>query len=434
MAGGRSSGGFEKAYTAYSAVLEALGHALDTRRLACQLTEDERERAGLMAVMDGADRSVRIPPRVRQAMDALLADLCRQLRDAAGLPDVSDATELAARLAGQDAGSRDRLADVVAQGSQGALLRERHMTADAFRKLLRKRKDAGKLALDRLVPWMCEQFRARGCEVSEEVVRGLFGDGEDDVQVPYCAGAILGGVNGQFRAGLIPLADMVGDSDPDEWLEEARKRLRFRSHSSMHKAIAAATSLKYDCVHKSLSGKKKAKRIQAEIRYCLEAWLNDVEEGREPDIDDMYRGVPVERMGALLPELAKRFGTKEQIYRAVSAKTGIKSGSVRRYFQSCGQLRCAPLVVYRAAEELARSDAPPPPVPRAKVRRRRLRSYLADNRTRKLASGLARQLADARSQLLAGGRDEAELECSFRDLRLRLIMTLKSRGRQAVRT
>jgi hypothetical protein len=221
-------------------------------------------------------------------------------------------------------------------------------------------------------------------------------------------------VGEEFLGGLIDLGDLVGERDPDQWLEEARLKLRFRSHSSLHKAVAEATSLKYDCVHKALSGRKKAKRIQAEIKYCLDQWLADAAAGREPEIADAHRGVPVEQMHGLLERLEQKFRTKEQIYRAIAGKTGLKTGSVRRYFQSNGQLKYAPLDVYDWAERLAQEDGQPC------VRQ----SYLADSRTKRAAERLAERAREALTRWRSC-EDDGELEMAFRELRRTLIVTIK---------
>jgi hypothetical protein len=293
------------------------------------------------------------------------------------------------------------------------------MDGTAFRRLLRERHDPESLAMVKLAPYLREQLRRRGFSVSEQEIREFF-DEESERQVPWCLKSIMAGVNGQFSTGLIPLEEMVGEEDPAEWLERVRQKLLFRSHSAMHKAIAEATSLKYDCVHKALSGSKKAKRIQAEIKYCLNRWLQEVEAGRDPRVDDEYRGVPVEWTCALLPQLEERFDSKEEIYRVISEKTDIKAGSVRRYFQSNGQLKCAPLTVYRLARRMAAG-----PGSSAAVRRRPARSsYLTDQQTRRTARKLAAKVNAALRRWRADGADP-DLEVEYRQLRRTLIMAIK---------
>jgi hypothetical protein len=285
----------------------------------------------------------------------------------------------------------------------------------------------------------------RGFTLSTEQIEALFEDDAEEARVPACVEIILEQVDDEFTMGLIPFEELVGDADPDEWLENVREKLLFRSHSAMHKAIAEASSLKYDCVHKALSGKKKAKRIQAEVKYCLDRWTRAVDEDREPDINPDYRGVPVDWTCDLMDKLEPRYPTKEQIYRVISERTGIKSGSVRRYFQNCGQLKYAPLVVYQCAQELLSQPVVNPKRKTAKKKSKPTRarnskktkksggrrkkkvtpqSYLEDARTRRAAYNLADRLNDTLEQM-NDGSDDDELEIEFLELRRRLIATIK---------
>ena len=272
----------------------------------------------------------------------------------------------------------------------------------------------------KVVPHVCRELARRGFELPEEEIGRWFDGAEADCQVPSCLRRIVAGLGPEFRTGLMGLEEMVGDADPDQWLEAARVKLQFRSHSSMHKAIAEATSLKYDCVHKALSGRRKAKRIQAEIKYCLERWLREHDGGQEPSIPEDYRGVPVQRMYALMARLETKYPTKEDIYRLISERTGIKTGSVRRYFQSNGQLKYAPLAVFRCAESLAAEERPV----------LQPRTYLADTRTRQVAKELARKANDALLRWQGNGRT-VENELAFKELRRALIVTLKERRSRA---
>ena len=120
-------------------------------------------------------------------------------------------------------------------------------------------------------------------------------------------------------------------------------------------------------------------------------------------------------MHELLPALEERFGNKEAVYRRLARQTGIKPGSVRRYFQKGGQLKCAPLAVYRVAAELADGNG-------CSART----SYLADRRTRRLASRTARQMNELLRQWRKTGRPE--FETAYRRLRHSLIALIKEHG------
>jgi hypothetical protein len=96
----------------------------------------------------------------------------------------------------------------------------------------------------------------------------------------------------------------------------------------------------------------------------------------------------------------------------------VKTGSVRRYFQSNGQLKYAPLAVYRCAAALTSEEEAP-------VRRT---SYLVDSRTRRIAERLADKVNEAFSVWQCDEEDE-DLQYAYRELRRVLILTIKERRR-----
>jgi len=119
----------------------------------------------------------------------------------------------------------------------------------------------------------------------------------------------------------------------------------------------------------------------------------------------------------LLPRLLELFRTKQAAYRFISARTGLRAGSIRRYFQDDGRLKFAPLTVYRVAKQLAdgqiqvpRSEAP------SSARRPR----------RKGAENVAKKAQDALSKWRLDKENE-ELARDFKDLRHQLIAELKHR-------
>ncbi len=407
-------------YRAYVEVLEALGHAVETSAVASHLSADDGERLEtlLAEAVEGKEPDGPVEDGVVERMRELTASLIEEVAQAArevcdGRQTAQGVAEALRKAAEAD---REAAADTVLLNGHRQFLRGRSCRLSELHRILDERGDQDELALVKLVPFVRRELARRGIEAGDEEISSWFEPEAEDRDVPHCLKRILSGINGEFETGLIELEEMIGDADPDEWLEDVRVRLLFRSHSAMHKAIAEATSLKYDCVHKALSGRQKAKRIQAEVKYCIEVWLRDLEEGREPDIDDDYRGVPVERMHVLLPALEKAFPTKEEIYRTVSSRTHVKTGSVRRYFQSNGQLKYAPLSVYRCARALADGKVAQAPPSRD--------SYLADRRTRRLADELARKARDTLQRWRAEG-DAPELEIAFKEIRRALIVTIK---------
>jgi hypothetical protein len=218
----------------------------------------------------------------------------------------------------------------------------------------------------------------------------------------------------QASLSRIPWNVLVGDQEPDAWLEMARRALLFHSHSAMHQAIAQASGLSYHTVHKCLSGSRKPRRIPRAISTCLTGWLDCLAAGGAPDIPDEFRAVPADRMQGLLPALLARCSTKSAIYEALAQRTGVQPTTMRRYFCDNGQACYAPLPVYRAAQELAAPACPPA----------RDSSYLADEQTRRLAYRLADRLRAVLSRWKCNGPDP-DLELEYRRLRRTLISTIK---------
>jgi len=399
------------AYDDYAGLLSATGHEVALPVLAQHLAGGEERAADVEATLLRRGTGEDIERAAAERMRELLDRLAEEIRDVLGDDAPSDVGGLAEALRGCSAEQRDLAADVVLLNGHRQFLRPRRVRLAEVRQVLA---ESGELALVKVLPHVRRELARRGIDVAEGEVERWFDGADADCEVPKCLKGIVAGLGPAFQTGLIDLEKMVGHTDPDRWLEAVRLKLQFRSHSAMHKAIAEATSLKYDCVHKALSGRHKAKRIQAEIKYCLERWLREADNGGEPAIPEEYRGVPVRKMHGLMARLESKYRTKEDIYRLLSERTGIKTGSVRRYFQSNGQLKYAPLAVCRCAEQLAAEGRAAEP----------RRSYLADVRTRRVAQELAQKANEALVQWHRGSAGVEE-ELAFKELRRALIVTLK---------
>ena len=218
---------------------------------------------------------------------------------------------------------------------------------------------------------------------------------------------------GNSKSALIPLEELTEGEELEEWLEQTRQKLLFRSHSAMHKALAACTELKYSCIHKALTGSRKPQRIRASIKRRLHSWLEKMENGQEIEVDDEYRGVPAEWLQSLLPRLKRKFSTKQDLYRYLAKNTQVSPASIRRYFQADGQVSCAPLDVYKHARKVAfnsRSRMSPD-------------SYLSDDEVSETAQEIAQKLKKAWERWQE--EEDKKAEGEYRRLRRMLIATLK---------
>ncbi len=405
-----------EAYEDYVDLLSVAGHGVKLPALARHLAGGEEQAAAVEAALRSRTGGGQIDRTATERMQTLLHGLIREMREPLGEAAPEQPAALREALTQGSLKERDAAADAVLLNGHRQFLQPSTMSAGELRGLLAEREAEGDLAMVKVVPHVQRELARRGVEASEAEIGRWFAAEDPEERVPGCLRTIAGGLGAGFRTGLVALEEMVRGQDPDEWLEQTRSALRFRSHSSMHKAIAEATSLKYDCVHKALSGRKKAKRIQAEIKYCLELWLREQQAGRDPGIPEEYLGVPVKEMHGLMARLENLHPTKEDVYRLISERTGIKTGSVRRYFQNNGQLKYAPPSVFRCAAELAAQERP------VRVRD----SYLSDPRTRQLAEDLAHRANEALSRWNAAD-GTAEHELAFKETRRALIVTLKER-------
>ena len=150
-----------------------------------------------------------------------------------------------------------------------------------------------------------------------------------------------------IHSELIPLSDLTGHTNPDEWLEWARRKLRFRSPRAMHRALADATGLDYGSLHEALNEPSRGTCIRPAVKHRLERWLEKVTWGDDIDVDDRYRAVPVEQLKRLLPRLNGKFRAGQELYRC----TAEDMAPVRRYFRVNGELTYAPLSLDRPLYE-----------------------------------------------------------------------------------
>lgn len=397
----------------YVFLLEALGYRVNQAALKAHLGGKSEEKGRSAKRPDGPNGSAgrrRIQSLYDNLGDLLAAELAadRSLFNGKAL----DEEEIRRVLGAAAPERRQTLARAIESGMHAPFVGPREMPIGDFHRLLKEYAQGQSIARTKLIEHLRGQFAARGIEMSFDAIEERFRSNTKVRSMPACAEEIIRALGPEFRTGLIPIEEMTGERDPQEWLDEVRAKLHMRS-SAMHKAIAEATGLKYDAVHKALSGKKKAQRIQGGIKECLDRWLAAVEKGEPIDVNPEYRGCAVEDLRRLLPALAGRFRSKEAVYRQLSRMVAIKPGSIRRYFQGSGKILCVPLNLFECAQSLA-SGQP-------SIRRR---SYLDNQHIRMRAYALA----DRANRILRAWHENDEndeLEMEFRNLRLSIIVTMK---------
>lgn len=414
--------GFAKSYEAYTSVIEALGYEVDDTKVLERVADVPATRARLQeflqAYRSGALNGELVDRGVWQRTERLRRDLAAQIEpEAVRLGDAraQRPAELGTLVAGLPESYRDWLADIVAHTEHRELVKARKMPVEEFQKLLRDFAGEQTLARQKLIAHMKNELLKRGIEMSCQAIEERFRSHPAVRTMPYCVRQILKGLGPEFRTGLVPMRRLTRGRDADEWLRRVQRELMFRSQSAMHKAIAEATGLGYDCIHKALSGRKKAKRIHVCVKRCLDSWTRKARRGEDIDVREGYRGVPVSQLQGLVPRLLELFRTKEAAWRSISARTGVRVGSIRRYFRNDGQIRFAPLSVHRVAKGLAEGEMQAergrPSMP---VRRHQAEGAVAG----KAQEALSRWRRDKQNE---------NLERSFKDLRRELIVRLKRR-------
>ena len=421
--------GFVKSYVDYTSVLEAVGYEVEEAKILERVADAPRTRdrlkGFLTAYRNGMLNGELVDERVCRRVEGLFADLTAQIQPEAfrlagargpGRDD-DRSPDLAAVVAGLSDVRRDWLADIVALDEHRDLVKPRKMPVEEFQELLWEFAGDQTLARQKLVAHLRDELLKRGVDMSCEAIEERFRSDPAVRTMPYCVKQILRGLGEEFRTGLVPVRRLLGEEGFDEWLIRAQHKLMFKSQSAMHKAIAEVTGLRYDCIHKALSGRKKAKRIHVRIKRCLEGWIRKAEKGQDIGVSDEHRGVPVRETCALLPRLCELFRTKQAAYRFMAARTGLRAGSIRRYFQDDGLLKFAPLSVYRVAKQLVDGEieAPCSEVPSPERRQRPVAEHK-----------VAERAQDALSKWRLD-RHNDELARNFKDLRRELIIQLKTR-------
>ncbi len=309
------------------------------------------------------------------------------------------------------------LAGAVRSSRVGKLFQHRDVDASALRAALGNYSKGQNLARNRLVTHLHQLARKAGIRLSPSSIEERMRTATRAKSVPELLVRLVRELDGDFLSGLVPIESMTGKEEPSTWLEQAQDKLRIKSKNAMHTAVAEATSLRYDSVHKALTAPHRGRRIQKEIKDVLLNWLSKTGKGEELPINPRYRVVPCELMRSLKHQLISHYPSKGALVRAASEILGISSSCARRLLNGNGSARPVPMDAYAGLKKLLEA---PPSDP---ARHRRGHSYLSDDGTRKVAERLSRCAKQALRRWQA--MNDPRLHSEFKDLRLQLIVTLK---------
>ena len=216
------------------------------------------------------------------------------------------------------------------------------------------------------------------------------------------------------RGEMISVTEITFTHDPSEWFQDVCSKLCFKSQAAMHRAIALATGIKYDTVHKALTRCTPGRRIRAEIKDCLTRWLARHEKGLRPDTDLSLLSVPADEARGVLRALRYSYADFENALAEASQVSGSSRATLLRYL-SDSEEKPFPAEGYDALAHLLQ-------------RRRmmfRVMSYLSDDEKRTRVQRLSARLRE----FLARWRENparTAFHHRFRELRLQLIAEMKN--------
>ncbi len=419
------------AVSAYEGLLTAVGLKVDRAAL--------RRRVAEAAGYDGPTKMLfseahakkhpthTAPECLRRALDQLTADAVRRLRRRLNGASPKGRGRVTAEVLIQAIGKmasdqRQALGEALLKTPHGEIVRRPEISIEQFQGLLREYAQGQTLARKALIKHISKEFRKRGIEMSFDTIEERFRSNTTVKTMPACIVEIMKNLDGRFRTGLVPIEAMCGDSDPKDWLEERRRRYCFKSASAMHQALADATGLRYDSIHKALGSRSPARRIQKDIKDCFDAWEERFRKGEELGVSETYLGVPIEQVQHVLDRLRARYRGNGKLRALLSAELGVSASWAQRYLASKPRVKHMPMRYYRQLVKLA--EGPLRPVGE---------SYLKDEQTRELAETICERANQALMMAQrAAQAEEAKVDPEkalerYKKLRLRLIEVLKQR-------
>ncbi|HRU04986.1 MAG TPA: hypothetical protein P5137_04325 [Candidatus Brocadiia bacterium] len=367
------------------------------------------------------------PAEIADALTQMTGELAALVRDKANgaLPKTArkNGAALVEAVRALPAEKRAAVASHLAQSEHGRFLKPAEISVQEFQRLLKERSKGQTVARSKLVRFIQEEARKAGVDMSLDAIEERLRSNTKVRAVPACFAAIIENLDNRFLTGLTPIEKMTGDADPQEWLEARRRQLGFRSHNAMHKAVAQASGLNYEAVHKALTRPRNGQRIQDRIREVFEKWTAEAGAGRLPSppaASSRVVAAPAAEVRQTLEDLARFFDTRAALCLAAAAALGAPSSVVQQFLASPDSPASFTAAGLRSLKALLRQKRKAP-----------LRiSYLASEATRRLAQDLTAQVGAVRAAL-KNTPDSPSLRRAFKSLRLQLIMAMKQRWTRA---
>lgn len=320
-----------------------------------------------------------------------------------------------------DDSRRSTIASAASTGKHADFLRTREVAIEEFHKALQQYAGDQSVARSKLVEYIRAELEKLGIVISSASVEERLRRNTKVRTVPAGMIEIVRKLDTTFRSGLIPIETMTGEQDPGLWLEKSRQMLGFRSKNAMHKALAQATGVNYETIHKALTNPHVGQRIRVEIRERMNEWLDKAKRGEMLPVQatqPSHEGAaPIVR--PILRQLAALYPCINAMYREAAHAMGVGASSVRRIYEGGpnGRVSKQGIAALRGLLETRRNRPP-------------ATSYLLDRAARKLATALAEKAERAKLQWQAN--NDERLHDAFKRWRLKMIIALKE-GRIAER-
>jgi hypothetical protein len=182
----------------------------------------------------------------------------------------------------------------------------------------------------------------------------------------------------------------------------------------MHRALAQATTVNYETVHKALTNPRPGQRLQKEIIDTLLAWREAVRRGERLPVDArLLAGRSGGEVTGLLRRLSRQARSASELYRAGARALGVGPATVRSAVAGGGDRSFSARGV-KSLKELVKQ----------RENAGRQRTYLNAPTIRSAARQLAHRAEQARARWQAEPNNRA-LKNAFMVRRLELIVAIK---------
>ena len=354
------------------------------------------------------------PKGVFAAVDGLVHDLAATMKAAlngqakkvnGSIPKLCDAVK------GLEVEKRRTLCEEIERGAHASYLRRQELPIAEFHKALQAYAASQTVARGKLIEHIQQELQTRGIRMSRASIEERFRRNTKVRTVPACLLEIVTGLGDQFRTGLVGIETLVGEQPPEEWVEACREELGFRSKNSMHRAIAEATAVNYETVHKALTRPRAGQRIQKQIVDALLAWRGMVRRGERLPVAAQYLGSSSRpEVTGLLRRLSRQAPSPKQACRDGARALGVAPGAALQAMAGHEGDDFAPRGVRTLKELVKRREA-------------RHSSFLIGP-ARRAAAVLAQRAETARERWHAHP-DDTQFERLFKKRRLQLIMAIR---------